>query len=338
MFPRAAWPLSDEENSFVASLISDLTDLGYKFLIEDRIVSCSQKMPTSVEQYREFYYKAHGRLHLERLRENVERIVSFEKTFGDSVFLEGKALDVAAIQPKLRAVDLRRKAQPDLRDIEIVAYLRLYQTVGSRRSVGRENVFILEDSGNSNAVMGVLVLASPRYYQQKRDEVLGWPTPSMTKSLLPEERTQAEDRRLYGLKRMMQVSIWCALPPYNHLGVARLLATAPLSDFVRNDYANRWGESDNYDSDLAIVTTSTSMGMTGTPFQNVRCASKMTKDNILIRGSNWNSDGDVYARLGERHPWNRLVELKSKNTFANFRPLLSEATYERAATVLGNVF
>ena len=51
-------------------------------------------------------------------------------------------------------------------------------------SVGRENAYILEDLGRSPpTVMGALVLASPRYYQPRRDEVLGWRPPSGLKTM-----------------------------------------------------------------------------------------------------------------------------------------------------------
>jgi DNA invertase Pin-like site-specific DNA recombinase len=68
-----------------------------------------------------------------------------------------------------------------------------------------------------------------------------------------------------------QTRICCALPPYSQLGAARLLALAPFTSVVVDDFTTRWFDRrGNPDPDLAVVTTTTSMGMTGTPFQTLR--------------------------------------------------------------------
>jgi hypothetical protein len=139
-----------------------------------------------------------------------------------------------------------------------------------------------------------------------------------------------------GLNRTMQVAICCALPPYSHLGAARLLAIAPFTKIVQEDFANRWYDRRrNRDPDLAAVTTTTSMGMTGTPFQALRAAKFLDAQNSPLRGKIWNKDGVIYARLGLIHPWRREKELQTKELFADFSDLVSDATRTLASSLVG---
>jgi hypothetical protein len=338
MFPIGPWPVTDEKFAFVASLIGDLSCLGYELHRESGTICFSQRLPGPAADCREFYREAHVKLHRMRLRDHADQIASFEKEFGSDVFVDGATLNLAAIQPRLRPVDLRKKANASRRDQKIVQYLRAYQTVGSHMSVGRENAFILEDIGHGGpAVMGILVLASPRYYQPRRDEVFGWLSPSQLNVLSETRRKKQVRVRMAGLNRIMQVAICCALPPYSHLGAARLLAIAPLTSSVRDDFANRWYDRrGNRDPDLAAVTTTTSMGLTGTPFQALRPAKFIDSQNAAIRGKVWNKDGLIYSRLGLSHPWRRGIPIQSQELFADFSALVSDATRSLAFKLVGS--
>jgi hypothetical protein len=325
VFPRTGWPLSSKELEFAQSIIRDLSVLGYDLSIEDDVIRYSQKTPAATE-YRNFYHPAHEKLHRQVLKAYEDRILAIEREFGD-IFTDGKRIEFSAIQPRLRSVDLRQASGPAERDCAIVEYVRLYQTVASRGSVGRENAYIVEDMGNGGVVIGVLVLSSPRYFQPLRDEFLGWQTPKQLRALRQKEREQRILARHAGLARMMQVSVCCALPPYSRLGAARLLATAPFTDLVRSDFASRWQPKYGLKaSDLAMVTTTTSMGLTGTPFQNIRAKDKMTALNLSIRGNNWNREGNVYSRLGDIHPWVGSKSLTARGMFASFHSLVSDGT------------
>lgn len=336
MFPIGPWPLTEEQVAFVASLIGDLSTLGYLFDSEGNVIYFSQRIPAPKADPREFYREAHVKLHQVRIQPQADRIRAFETEFGNDVFVDGADLELAAIEPRLRPVDLRKAACPSRRDLALVAYLRNYQTISSHMSVGRENVYILEDVARTPpAVMGVLVLASPRYYQQRRDEVLGWLSPRSLDAMSDRRAARHQRIRMAGLNRIMQVAICCALPPYSHLGAARLLAIAPFTRLVRDDFAERWYDPRrNPDPDLAVVTTTTSMGMTGTPFQSLRPGKFMNIRNKRLRGKNWNRDGVIYARLGATHPWKAGTILTSAELFADFRDLVSEATHTRAAALV----
>jgi hypothetical protein len=337
MFPVYGWPLSPQQLAFAQSLFGDLRSLGFKLSVKCDRVCILQTVPNSTRSHRAFYREAHRRLQKKTLASEVPSIVEFEKTYGSSVFIEGKDLNLAAIDPRLRPVDLRRKAKPSPRDCAIVDYLRAYQTVASRQSVGRENVYILEDHGHPNTpIMGALVLASARFYQPHRDEVLGWPSPLEVQSLSIRRQQLARKDRMAGLNRIMQLAICCALPPYSRLGAASLLAVAPFVGTVRDDFRSRWYDSKrNKDPDLVAVTTTTSMGLTGTPFQALYASLFFDETVSEARGEKWNKENTIYDRLGEQHPWLTNVPIRARDPRAHFEQLLSEETWDLALVVAG---
>jgi len=337
MFPVNGWPLSNQELSFVESLFEDLSPLGLAVSIEGNRLRFTQTAPTSTAHYKEFYAEAHRRLHKESVIGKLRSILEFEDTYGPSAFIEGKDLKLGTIDPHLRSVDLRRKAHPSPRDCAIVDYLRAYQTVASRRSVGRENAYILEDHGHTNRrIMGVLVLASSRYYQPHRDEVLGWALPTELKRLSSRRQRRAERIRLAGLNRTMQVAVCCALPPYSRLGAASLLAVAPFMSNIRDDFKARWyNAKSNRDPDLVAVTTTTTMSLTGTPFQALYASMFFDEASSDTRGEKWNGENTIYARLGDRHPWLDNVRIRAREPHANFQRLLSARTWNLALGVAG---
>ncbi len=198
MFPKTAWPLSLPEMSFAESLISDLGPLGYSLEREGDTLVFSQRFPASTDEHRGFYKTAHAKVHANLRKPDIGWIQDFEKKYSD-IFIDGATLDLNKITPLLRSVNLRAK-DVSPRDRAIVDYVRAYQTVGSRKSVGKEHVYILEDVGQHplNPVMGVLVLASPRYYQMRRDEALEWLTPKHLRSLSkPQARTRERDQAFW---------------------------------------------------------------------------------------------------------------------------------------------
>jgi hypothetical protein len=337
MFPVHGWPISQEELSFVQSLLTDLRPLGFEICLQGKHVRITQIAPNSMHCDRQFYYEAHRALHRKSLAEKWDAIVDFETKYGPSVFIQGQQLNLSAIDPRLRPVDLRRKANPAPRDCAIVEYVRSYQTVASRRSVGRENVYILEDHGHSNLpVMGVLVLASPRYYQPHRDEVLGWLSPTDLGRLSVRRQKRWQKIRLAGLNRTMQVAICCALPPYSRLGAASLLAVAPFMPNIQLDFQQRWYDKKfNRDPDLAAVATTTSMGLTGTPFQALYTTMFFDEKSSVARGEKWNANNTLYARLGRWHPWLPNVSIQARDPRARFQSLVSKQTLNLALAVAG---
>jgi hypothetical protein len=337
MFPVDGWPICDQELSFAQSLLGDLGPLGFHIRTENAQVHFSLTAPKSMRSYREFYADAHRRVHKRLVAEKWSQIIEFEAKFGETVFVEGKRLALESIDPRLRPVDLTRRAQPTPRDSAIVDYVRAYQTVASRRSVGRENAYILEDHGHSTRpVMGVLVLASPRYYQPHRDQVLGWPSPKEIRSLSIRRQQRLQKIRLAGLNRVMQVAVCCALPPYSRLGAASLLAIAPFTEIVLNDFQQRWYDrKTNKDPDLVAVTTTTSMGLTGTPFQALYTSMFFDAQSSDAKGEKWNTGNTIYARIGNNHPWLSNLAIRARDPRVEFQSLISDHTWSLALAVAG---
>jgi hypothetical protein len=324
-------PLSDLGIAFARSLIGDLACLGHQIEIVDGVPRyCFGSVQGT---HRSFYRDAHLRLHEAQLRGRLDRILELEADIGGA-FAEGGNLDFEAVTPRLRPVDMRRESGAVRRDRAVVQYLRSYQTVGSKMSVGRENAFILEDVGQTEKrLMGVLVLASPRYFQPRRDEVLGWPTPSRLRPLTDAEQAHWRAVRESGLIRMMHVAVCCALPPYSQLGAAKLLAVAPFTGEVRRVFETRWRHKDP-DPDLALLTTTSSMGRTGTPFQDLRTALYFDPAKSAPRGEKWNRHARLYARLADTHPWQPGVPIASPELFANFESLVTDKTRRIADSFL----
>lgn len=329
--PTAKPPLSQLGIAFAKSLIGDLAILGYAIEIVDNVPRYSLASVQGTN--RSFYREAHLYLHEAQLKRRLDEVLALEEALGGT-FIEGRDLDLAAVRPILRPVDMRRGSGTLSRDRAAVEYLRSYQTVGSKMSVGRENAFILEDVGQTEArLMGVLVLASPRYFQPRRDELFGWPTPSVLHRRAPAEQAHWRAVRESGLIRMMHVAICCALPPYSQLGAARLLAVAPFTSEVRGVFESRWRHKDA-DPDLALVTTTSSMGRTGTPFQDLRTALFFDPAKSAPRGEKWNRQARLYARLADTHPWRPDEKIAAPELFANFRSLVTDETLRIAEAFL----
>ncbi len=106
----------------------------------------------------------------------------------------------------------------------------------------------------------------------------------------------------------------------------------PFTAVVRDEFAQRWKRED---PDLAVVTTTTSMGLTGVPFQALRRKKFADEDNIKKFGANWNRQGNLYYRLGKSCPWQPERHLKSPDIFAYFNTLLGSETYARARRLSG---
>jgi hypothetical protein len=118
----------------------------------------------------DFYDAAHEICHATFLPSRAEFIKTFETDHAD-VFARMETFQPSAILPTLEIVDF---ANP--RHRAIVEYLCLYQTVTSRKRVGRQMGLLVWDTGQTGhtPLIGGAVLASPRWSQALRDRHLGW--------------------------------------------------------------------------------------------------------------------------------------------------------------------
>jgi hypothetical protein len=318
--------LSREANAFCRALFSDLRPLGYVISGSGARLVVRQELDLGADP-RTLFRAAHEQLMRVRIQADSRYITKFENEFGKEIFIEGAAVELSAISPKLRIATLQGDGKQAVRDRAIVTYFRRYQTVESRMSVGRENIFILEDVGQaSTKVMGVLVLASPRWFSPRRDEVLGWTMPHQETTMSPTEKRRCKELRMFGLDRMMHVAVCCTVPPYSTLGAAKLLATAPFTTFIQGEFTSRWKSK----PDLALVTTTCSMGRTGTPFQRL-VANRLFDQRISPTwGATWNREGRLYRRLGNEHPWKSGIPIQSPEPLAGFSALVTPETHKIA--------
>lgn len=258
--------------------------------------------------------QAYNKAHKDYINENIQRIEFLEKNLSHRLTNNFSDFNIDNIIPILRPLP-HDKSRVNKQDLYLVEYMRAYQKVKSRKSIGRENTFILEDhGGHLIKTMGVIILASPLYFVGKRDSYLTWQNS-------PEYKLIREK----GLTRMMHLSLCCALPPYNKLGAAKLLSISAFSDIVYNDYCSKWRGKDKDNVDLAIITTSTPMGLTGTPFQRIKI------NSLFDMG---HAPNKINSYL-----WNRIKTLNSPqeiNSYSNAIEFLSNKSLEIARALNTN--
>jgi hypothetical protein len=262
------------------ALFADISILGHKLFVEDGWIRVESEVPLERhgDAARKLWRSAHEHLHRADLIAHVSSIEDFEANAGE-LFIEGGNLDLDSIAPTLEPLNFQNPVHAG-----IASYLQLYQTVPSRDLPGRKMGLIAWDDGQAGRrpLIGGVLLCSPRYYQPARDTYLQWP---------PRAADSGNVRRK-GLDRVQHLAVVCALPPYARLSAAWLLAMAPFTATAQVAFAEAAAGAS--DPDLAAVVTTTSMDMTGTPFQRHRIG--------RLAGSGMGAHtldggGDLYKRL-----------------------------------------
>jgi hypothetical protein len=142
-------------------------------------------------------------------------------------------LDMTRISPVLRIAD------SDV-DRAMFEYCRLSQNAPSGKRIGRQIRALVLDVGQTEGprLMGAFGLASPLYALACRDQFLNW------------SGGGARSRKNAGLRRMMDLHLCTALPPYNSLFGGKLLAALALSREIRNEFQRK------YEDPLLGISTS----------------------------------------------------------------------------------
>jgi hypothetical protein len=233
-----------------------------------------------------FWDEAHRVCHRRELEEHRNDILRFEKDF-DQFFVEMATFQPSAIRPVLEIVDFKREEHK-----RIVEYLRLTQSVTSRKLVGKRMGLLIWDVGQTGGIclFGAAILASARFSQQIRDRRFGWPKdyPKTSCNYDPAARACRGD----GLNRIMQLSIACAMPPYNVLSGAWLAAVAPFTKKGLEAFRNSH-ETPAPEADLVAVVTTTSKGLSGAPFRGHR-VNQLAPSGITAVPE---AKGDLYAQI-----------------------------------------
>jgi hypothetical protein len=178
-------PLSSDWFNFVYALFDDLEPLGHRVeRLEDGRLALELTEPKEHDDWQKidpnnpdnkrvnFWERAHQVRHLALLREQAPTIMALEERLED-IFVKTDVFQPSAVQPVLESIDFKNN-----RHIDIVQYLSLYQTVTSRKLVGRRMGLLLWDDGQTGhrPLIGAAILASPRFSQRTRDRYLDWLT------------------------------------------------------------------------------------------------------------------------------------------------------------------
>lgn len=307
-------PLSATWAKFLLSLVRDLEPLGYSAQSTGNRISITTSVPVSADHKETFWDIAHQHRHRAVLSENADRIREFEAQHAD-VFVQMEVFQPSAIKPTIETVDFTSD-----RDRSIIDYVGCYQSVRSRRRVGRQMGLLVWDDGQTGhrPLIGAAVLASARYSQRLRDQYLGWPTHYPRTS----ERfdAQAKAIREAGLARIMQLSVACAMRPYTVLSGAWLMAVTPFTEVGQEAFVRACKHEP--DPDLAAVVTTTGKGPSGSPFRGHRVVQLSNSQIDAAPGSR----GNLFTHV---HPTSEFYAL-----YASFEDLVSQETITQACALL----
>jgi hypothetical protein len=312
---RLHWEsLSPSWSELVEALFRDLEPLGHALKREpDNSFTAEIHNAEAITDERH-WDRAHSTCHQTLLERHRNTILSFEKDF-DGLFVDMTTFQPSAVRPVLQIVDFKN---PD--HVRIVEYLRLIQSVTSRKLVGRRMGLLIWDIGQTGGIrlFGGAVLASARFSQPIRDRRFEWPPDYPRTS--PKHDSASRTLRLTGLDRIMQLSMACAMPPYNVLSGAWLAAIAPFTAAGLEAFrASR--KAPDPAADLAAVVTTTGKGISGSPFRGHRVFQIAPPGTLAAPGAK----GDLYTQVRRDDGVNALR--------ASFEILLSEEICARIHTL-----
>ena len=248
--------ISSKWREAIQLFFSDVKELGHEITLNDNEIIVTSCIPAQRfgKAARAFWRPAHELRHMQELQKHLDWIRDFERRY-EQLFITGAELSLDDVSPDFEIVDFTKDKHRDL-----VRYVSLYQTVTSRKLVGRRLGVLIFDQGQKNRpLIGAALLCSTRYCQSARDSFLNWPRV---------KRGQPCAVREAGLDRLLQLSVVCGIPPYSRLSAAWMIAALPFTDYVQSSYARAFPKLK--DPDLCAVVTTSSMDVTGTPFQRHR--------------------------------------------------------------------
>src|SRR5208282_2486329 len=209
---RLRWvSLNPHWAEFVVALFRDLKPLGHSLNRNpDGTLTAEIQLPAAISD-EHFWDDAYRASHRRVLQVHRNQILSFENDY-DHFFVDMASFQPSAVRPVLEIANFNN---PD--HSRIMEYLRLSQSVTSRQLVGRRMGLLIWDVGQTGGtrLFGGAILASARFSQPIRDRRFGW-APDYPRTSRKHDPA-ARALRLLGLDRIMQLSIACAVPPYNIL-------------------------------------------------------------------------------------------------------------------------
>ncbi len=324
---RLHWnSLSRSWSEFLKALFRDLEPLGHSLKVEPDGGFTAEILEAQETKDDNHWDRAHSARHQLVLRRYREEILSFEQDF-DRVFVDMTTFQPSAVRPVLEIVDFKNPNH-----MRIVEYLTLMQSVTSRRLVGRRMGLLIWDTGQTGGIrlFGGALLASARYSQPLRDHRFQWPLDYPRTN--PKHNPKSRVLRVSGLARIMQLSMVCAMPPYNVLSGAWLAAIAPFTAEGLEAFRASLKTPDP-DADLAAVVTTTGKALSGSPFRSHRVC------QIAPPGTSAAPDakGDLYSQIRRDGSIDELrssfESLLSEEVWAGARMLFKQKHPERYSTL-----
>jgi hypothetical protein len=211
-------------------------------------------------------------------------------------FANGDEIDLTSIKPEVRECISSK-------DKEIFKYCGYLEAVPSTGGIGRRISAIVWDTGQKREyIMGIIGLSSAGYSLKCRDDAFGWS--HLTVDSFKEFKKLKDD----GLKKIMQLSICMAVPPYNLPFSAKLMALLSFSDPIQNIYKRKYNESM-----LSLIAT----GIYG---EHCAIYNRINLSNLI--SSDEENKSELFDKIGHTSEYSNLI--------------LSDETKEIAKKVLQN--
>jgi hypothetical protein len=207
--------------TFLASLACDLRATGWR--ADARLSATVLAFTASRDAGRKTSIEPPGAVVSRRSAERPALLGRVSRLGLRSKFHPGADFSPLLIRPRI--VVCNSRAEHDL-----FSFAQLQQSVPSAPRPGRRIRFLVMDEGQSTqALIGVMELASPIFRLACRDDALGWGGGD-------------SGLRRAGLCRTMDLSVCLAMPAYRRVRAGKLLALLAASDFAGETFGERYGE------------------------------------------------------------------------------------------------
>ena len=233
-------PTDSLKLEFLDEFRCDLERIGNKVAIKvlDDFIEFDftpRSFPTKEKDLRAEMIALYDKIRTANLADEKDFLVKMEEDGILDQLADGKDIDISKIKPEIRICNTRAEKN-------IYRYYRQSQKVPNSSGVGRRFSALVYDIGQTRDVlMGVIGLAGTAYSIEDRDKFLEW----------SHIDSKAKIVKHAGLRRIMELSICMAIPPYNFLYGGKLMAILSLSNPIQAEFQKRYPD----DMLLALITT-----------------------------------------------------------------------------------
>ena len=300
-------PSQSLKDEFIKSIESDLNYLNQKFKIKDKTNSSNNEISitTKLHSYRDRgeIETIYSRIRNRFLLSDKDFINTMEDKFNIlEYFANGDQISVDKIKPEIRECKTQKEK-------DIYKYCRYLEEVPNTGGVGRRISAIIYDTGQKKEfIIGVLGLSSTGYTLRCRDDFFGWNRKSIDSFNLLKERKDD------GLRKIMQLSVCSAVPPYNYLYAGKLIALLSLSDPIQQIYKTK------YKQDLLALVTTGVFGDHSALFNRIQI-------NKVIKNEKGERN-ELFKKIGNTSEYSNLI-LSNKTKEIAKEILKNTITYTR---------